>query len=54
MHIQYSPERVQRKGWKMDYSKYFIRTTLSIPQRGCRGGAGKWQGYSKYFHIMHI
>jgi hypothetical protein len=28
--------------------------TLSTPQRGCRGGSGKWQGYSKYLDSVHI
>merc|ERR1711933_690222 len=70
MHIQYSPERVQKSGWKIAGLWQILRQnahsvlpregaeegvengrviantstecTFSTPQKGCRGGGGKW------------
>ena len=31
-----------------------IECTFCIPQRGCKGGGGKWQGYNQYLKQMHV
>jgi hypothetical protein len=55
MHILDSPERVQRRGWKM-------AGLYKLPQQNAHSGfpregaeeAGKWQGYTSYLNRMHI